>query len=59
MAMGIDKPWHDDHVRGVDDLGVSYPEVWSNGSDFRPFDQDVSAPKVAELLINGDDTAVL
>src|SRR6266536_954736 len=59
VPMCIDEPRHDDHVRGVDDLGVDRPEVWSNRCDFRPFDQDIGPPEVAEFLVNGDDTAVL
>ena len=59
MTMGIDKPRHDDHVRGIDDLGVGHSEVRSNRCDFRSFDQDISSPEVAKCLINGDDAAVL
>src|SRR6266852_3794381 len=59
VTMGIDKPRHDDHVRGIDDLGVARPEVWSDRCNFRPLDEDIGPPKVAEFLINGDDAAVL
>ncbi len=57
--MGIDEPRHDDRVRGVDDLGVGHFEVPSNRGDFCPFDQNVGPPKVAEFLVNCDDTAIL
>jgi hypothetical protein len=59
MPVGVYEAWHDEHVRGVNDFGVSHPQVWPNRSDFRAFDQDIGSPKVAKLLINGDDAAVL
>src|SRR5690242_8197059 len=59
VPMCVDEARHNDHVGGIDDFSVAYRQVRSNSSDLRPLDEDIAPPKVAKLLINGDDTAIL
>jgi hypothetical protein len=59
MPVRIHKSRHDDHVGGVNQLGVGGGQVWPDGGDLCAFNQYVGFAMIAYLGVEAEDAAIL
>ncbi len=53
--MGVDEAGHDDHPRGVDQLGIPVHQARSDREDLVPLDEDVSGGELADVPVQAEN----